>query len=411
MINVFDSFAGAGGFSLGFTQAGFNVVGANEIDEWACQTFKYNHPHAAVIQEDIIKLTNKEILKRIPQRIDVLLGGPPCQGFSVANRKQGDPKDPRNSLFIEFLRLANLFQPSVIIMENVPNIIKAKTKNGEFVVDIIEKELQALGYYTERKILQATDFGVPQVRRRFMIIGTLKKVSSVFPDSTHHITENLFGLPKCPVLWDAISDLPSLNTTETSTEYATGPVNEYQRMLRGDSNTLHNHSAMGHSKRLVERFKSMTWGQKGDELEEDHMPLKRNGNGEKSTHGYSQNNRRMFPNRPCHTIAASFYANFVHPYDNRNFTPREGARVQSFPDSYIFFGKPTTPSHSLLAREGRLADKHLGQYNQIGNAVPPLLAKAIAENLKKQLNINTEDSTHARTRKQLKPKRVSVKKI
>ncbi len=391
MINVFDSFAGAGGFSLGFTQAGFTVVGANEIDEWACQTFKYNHPESTVIQEDITKLSNDQILECIPQRIDVLLGGPPCQGFSVANSKNsGDPKDPRNSLFKEFLRLAELFQPSVIIMENVPNITKAKTSDGEFVVDIIEKELQQLGYHTDRRVLQATDYGVPQIRKRLIIIGTFKKIDNFFPDPTHHLEGDLSNLPKCPTLWEAISDLPSLNARESSSVYAKPPQNAYQKLMRNGSKVLQNHTAMRHSNRLIERFKSMTWGQKGDELHEDHMPLRRNGNGEKSLAGYSQNNRRMYPDKPCHTIAASFYANFVHPYDHRNFTPREGARVQSFPDDFVFLGKPTTPSHSLLAKEGRDADKHLGQYNQIGNAVPPLMAKAIAENLKKQLNIRLE---------------------
>ena len=115
-------------------------------------------------------------------------------------------------------------------------------------------------------------------------------------------------------------------------------------------------------------------------------PLKRNGNGEISKKVYDQNNRRMHPNKPCHTIAASFYANFVHPYNNRNFSPREGARIQSFPDWYVFKGKPTVVSHKLLQREGRTAEKHLCQYNQIGNAVPPLLAKAIADNVHKEIN-------------------------
>jgi DNA (cytosine-5)-methyltransferase 1 len=130
---------------------------------------------------------------------------------------------------------------------------------------------------------------------------------------------------------------------------------------------------------------SMVWGQKGDELAEEHMPHKRNGNGLKSTQGYSQNNRRMYPDRPCHTLPASFYANFVHPYEHRNFTPREGARIQSFPDSYVFKGKPTVVSQKLLEREGRTADKHLCQYNQIGNAVPPLMAMAIGGNIINQL--------------------------
>jgi DNA (cytosine-5)-methyltransferase 1 len=385
MINVFDSFAGAGGFSLGFSQAGFNIVGANEIDDWACQTFQKNHPRSIVIQGDVTKISDKELVSKITQEVDVLLGGPPCQGFSISNsKKQCDPKDQRNSLFKEFSRLVKLFSPKVVIMENVPNIIRARIESGELVVDIIDKELQKLGYFTENKILEAINYGVPQIRKRFVIIGTRKKMAQAFPEAEYGEGNNLFSLKRVPTLWEAISDLPSLNACEESHEYQKQPQNEYQKQMRRNASaTLYNHSAMRHSKRLVERFESMSWGQKGDELTDKHLPLKRNGNGQKSTNGYSQNNRRMFPDKPCHTITASFYASFVHPYDNRNLTPREGARIQSFPDDYIFCGKPTTPSTSLLKREGRLSDIHLGQYNQIGNAVPPLMSKAIASHLMK----------------------------
>jgi len=380
-LNIFDSFAGAGGLSLGFSQAGFRVVGANELDDWACDTFELNHPGLSVIRGDITKISDEEILERVTERVDVLLGGPPCQGFSVANRKNGDPKDPRNSLFIEFLRLVRLFKPTYVVMENVPNIAKAKTASGELVIDIIEKELQVLGYSTARRVLQATDYGVPQIRKRFVIVASKTEMENPFPSPTHSINNDIPGLMKTPTLWDAISDLPSLNASESSQQYASEPKSSYQKMLRGNNKTLSNHTAMRHSLRLVERFKSMSWGQKGDELLEEHLPLRRNGNGEKAIKGYSQNNRRMFPDKPCHTVTASFYANFVHPFDNRNFTPREGARVQSFPDDFVFLGKPTTPSHSLLRKEGRESDIHLGQYNQIGNAVPPLMARAIAENI------------------------------
>jgi DNA (cytosine-5)-methyltransferase 1 len=163
------------------------------------------------------------------------------------------------------------------------------------------------------------------------------------------------------------------------------PQNEYQAFLREGSAMVYNHKAMMHSKRMVERFSVMKWGQSAADVPEHLMPFKRNGNGELAKTAYDQNSRRMYPNEQCHTIPASFYANFVHPYRNRNFTAREGARIQSFPDWYKFLGKPTVVSQKLLEKEGRTEEKHLCQYNQIGNAVPPLLSRAIALNIKDQI--------------------------
>ena len=279
-------------------------------------------------------------------------------------------------------------------MENVPNLLKAKTEDNNLVISIIKSELEKLGYYVDFSVLNATDYGVPQIRKRLVIIGSKKRLSNYFPLPTHTTKEyedglfgELYDLQKCPTLWDAISDLPNIEACEGDEvmEYTNEPYNEYQRLLRRGSFKLFNHIAMKHSKRMVQRFASMKCGESSADVSEEFKPLKRNGNGEKSEKTYGQNNRRMYPNRPCHTIAASFYANFVHPTLNRNFTPREGARIQSFPDWYRFLGKPTTPSKSLLKNEGRLGDIHLCQYNQIGNAVPPLLSKAISINICKQL--------------------------
>ena len=168
--------------------------------------------------------------------------------------------------------------------------------------------------------------------------------------------------------------------------YSADPVNEYQKWCREGSPTLHNHLAMKHTKRLVERFSQMSWGQSVSDITDDRLKQrKRNGNGEVSDNPYDQNNRRMHPNKICHTITATFYGNFVHPYKNRNFTAREGARIQSFPDHYVFLGKPTVVSKKLLLKEGRDGEAFLCQYSQIGNAVPPLMAKAIATNLISQI--------------------------
>ncbi|EBU6381043.1 DNA cytosine methyltransferase, partial [Salmonella enterica] len=381
-VKVLDTFAGAGGFSLGFHMAGAEIIGAIEVDSWATETFKFNHPESLVIKKDISQFSDEEILETFKNnKPDIILGGPPCQGFSIANKKNGDHKDPRNSLFEEFLRIGRILSPMVMIMENVPNIIKAKTKDGIFVVDIIKEELSSLGYHVYHNILESTDFGVPQIRKRLFIIASRKELKNPFPKPTHNITGS-DGLKKTPTLWDAISDLPQINAREGSEEmdYDKQALTDYQKQLRENSHKISNHKAMNHSKRLVERFSSMTWGQSTSDVPEHLKPYKRNSK-EISEKVYDQNNRRMHPNKPCHTIAASFYANFVHPYLNRNFTAREGARIQSFPDWYVFKGKPTVVSHKLLQREGREDEKYLCQYNQIGNAVPPLMAKEIALNI------------------------------
>ncbi len=378
-LKVVDLFAGAGGFSLGFQLAGFEVIGAIEIDEWAAQTFKQNHPSAKVIIGDITNISD-ESLKKAFDTPFIVIGGPPCQGFSICNQNAGDPKDPRNSLFKEFIRAVRVLQPQIVILENVPNLINARTNKKERVVDIIHKELEELGYSVQSRILEAVQYGVPQIRKRLFVIGSKVKLDSYFPSPTHSKNDYMN-------LWDAISDLPDLEPRE-GTEiqaYNKPPRNEFQKMMRERGGQVHNHVSMKHSYRMIERFKQMKCGESVSDVPDELKPYKRGSAGTISGKTYDQNNRRMHPNRPCHTIPASFYANFVHPYKHRNFTAREGARLQTFPDWFTFHGKPTVVSGKLLEREGRHHEKFLCQYAQIGNAVPPLLARQIALNIKSQL--------------------------
>ena len=386
-LTVLDAFAGAGGFSLGFQLAGCTVVGGIERDAWAAETFAFNHPQAHVLVRDIEEVGDQEIIDLFGGPTpSIIVGGPPCQGFSICRRDAGDPTDPRNSLFQEFIRLGRLLSPDLMVMENVPNLLNARTHSGEPVIAIIRRELEDLDFYTYYGVLQAVDHGIPQIRKRLFIVASRVPLLKPLPDPTHTCDgdqNHMFSvLDRSPTLWDAISDLPPIRAGEGAHEmdYIAGAANAYQAEMRHNSHKVFNHTAMKHTRRMVERFAAMKSGESGRDVPDHLKPFARNSKKISATI-YDQNNRRMHPNRPCHTIPAAFYANFVHPFYNRNFTPREGARLQSFPDWYVFKGKPTVVSQKLLAREERWSEKFLCQYNQIGNAVPPLLAKAVARNL------------------------------
>lgn len=397
MLTVVDLFAGAGGFSLGFELAGFSVPVALEMDKWACDTLHHNHPQTTVLQADIRDYTSPAtILQSCPQAPDVVIGGPPCQGFSIAGPAQKDPLDPRNSLFTYFAQWVCVLQPSVFVMENVVGLLSRKNAHGERVLDIIRRTFVELGYCVEIWRLNAAEYGVPQTRERIFIVGHHSTVPLGEPRPTHALRranisdvqlafeDMLVDLAPPITVWDAISDLPELEAGQGDEDqpYSHEPENAFQAFARGASTRLYNHVAMHHTRRLVERFKHIQPGMSSSDVAETHGPRRRNGNGELSSKSYDQTNRRLHPSRPSHTIAASFYANFIHPYQHRNLTAREGARLQSFPDRYRFMGKKTVVSHKLLHREQRFGETHLCQYNQIGNAVPPLLARAVACHVK-----------------------------
>lgn len=382
-MNIVDLFAGAGGFGLGFKLAGHNVLASVEIDRWGCDTLRRNaSPGEAVIQADLTCLSTSA-LDAYRGEIDVLIGGPPCQGFSVAGPNRKDPNDPRNSLFREFVRFAERLRPRTIVIENVPGILKRRVADGLPVIDVIRQALCAIGYETHCALIRAQDFGVPQVRERLFVFGFQSGPVANYawnpPVPTHGHSTIFRRLCKPVTLWEAISDLPSPGLTDDPLPYQS-MASDYQRLLRDGSLGASNHVSMKHSPRLVERFKAISCGEsQSDVMTESLRPRKRFEHSTGRT--YDQNNRRMHPDRPCHTLPASFYANFLHPYEHRNFTAREGARIQSFPDNHVFCGLRTTPSHSLLRRENRLDEIGLCQYNQIGNAVPPLLAMAVARHL------------------------------
>ncbi len=394
-----DLFAGAGGFGLGFEMAGFNKSLSVEIDAWACDTLRHNNPLAQTLQADIREYNSHQAIRlACPIKPDVIIGGPPCQGFSVAGPAKKDPNDPRNSLFTNFAQWVCVLEPRAFIMENVKGLLSRTNAEGEMVIDIILPTFREIGYQVGIWLLNAADYGVPQVRERVFIVGNREGRVLGEPKRTHvdlTVTKGQLSssyseeMVPYVTLWQAISDLPELEAGEGTEEqpYNTRPSNQYQSWARSRQQVLYNHAAMQHSARLVERFKQIAIGASGSDVPTEHGARRRSGNGELSGKKYDQNNRRLHPYRPSHTIAASFYANFVHPFQHRNLTAREGARIQSFPDSFRFMGKKTVVSHKLLHREERFDESFLCQYNQIGNAVPPLLAKAIAQHLKENLTL------------------------
>jgi DNA (cytosine-5)-methyltransferase 1 len=395
-LRVVDLFAGAGGFGLGFRLAGYTLSVSLEIDRWAADTLRGNNPDTLVIEQDVREFGSRNQIRRVcPESPDVLIGGPPCQGFSIAGPAQSkDPTDPRNSLFMDFARWVEYLQPTVFVMENVRGILWRRNAKQQRVLGIVLETFIGLGYDVEVWELDAAAYGVPQSRERVFIAGNRLGGPIGVPVATHRVSgkENgspheygaaLDQLPRAVWVWDAISDLPRLNAGQGGEEqsYTRPSKTPFQEWARRDHQRLYNHVAMNHTDRVVDRFKQINWRQSVRDVPDQHGARKRNGGGKAVGIKYDSNNRRLHPFRPSYTIPAHFYSSFVHPYQHRNITAREAARIQSFPDWYRFMGKRTVVSRKLLERTGRHSDNHLSQYNQIGNAVPPLLAKAIAQHI------------------------------
>ena len=391
-IKVLDLFAGAGGFGLGFNLINdkYKVICSLEIDKWAVETLKANNiENQTIIQQDIREFkTEKQILSACPAKPDVIIGGPPCQGFSNAGLK--DPKDPRNSLFKNYVQWVEVLQPKVFVMENVRGILTGKNSRGKKVIDIILKNFESIGYTTTLWELNAANYGVPQNRDRVFIVGNKLGQQITPPQITHYLPEEKKKLngnakllsPAIKVI-AAIGDLPKLKAGEGKEEsiLKSTSKNEFQKQIRDSESILYNHVTMNHTKRLVKRYEHILKGFSLEDISEEYQVRKRNGNGEISKIEFASNYRHLKPNMISHTIPASFYSNFVHPNQPRNITSREAARLQSFPDSYVFKGKRTQLSSKLLKQLGKDDENYLSQYNQIGNAVPPLLAKAVAKRI------------------------------
>lgn len=338
-----DLFAGVGGLSLGFENCGFDVVLANEYDESIAAAYKANHKGTRMIVGDITSLDLEKTFGPYQGQIDVVIGGPPCQGFSQKGQRK-TIHDERNFLFKYYVRVVELVKPRYFVMENVPNLLTAE--KGYFRKEI-EELFNSMGYQLKMGILNASDYGVPQNRRRAVIIG---KQGGAAP-----------GLPKprniTVTIWDAISDLAYLSSGEgeEEQEYRGKPRSEYQKKLRGGSGTLRNHVATRHSRLALERLAMIPPNAGKEVLPEEHL----------TRSIYSGTWTRMRKDEISVTITTRFdtpsSGKFTHPFLDRAITVREAARIQSFPDSFRFVGSKGS------------------QMKQVGNAVPPLLAGAIAE--------------------------------
>lgn len=379
-----DLFAGAGGFTLGFKKAGIKSIGAVEIDRFAAETFRYNFPDIPLYNRDIRSFSDNEILELF-SGVDIVAGGPPCQGFSVAGPSQYGVIDQRNTLIMEFFRFIKVLKPKICVLENVKGILSGKMNSSQKALSTYLDALEAIGYTSKVFTLQAADFGVPQYRERIVVISAQE--AKHIPKS---ITGEFAGEENWVKIKDVFGDLPLVQAGEGTNEcvdYICPPLSAYQAYIRQGSTGVTNHIAMKHTKRLIERFNCIPQGGSLLDAPSEYGQRQRNGSGLDVNKRYKTNNQRLHPERVSNIVTASFQSTFVHPYLNRNLTAREGARLQSFPDSFHFCGPRTLMSKSLLIKENRENEIGLSQYNQIGNAVPPRMAEAIAKAILAQVEV------------------------
>jgi DNA (cytosine-5)-methyltransferase 1 len=374
MITSLDLFAGAGGLTLGLKNAGIHSIGAIEIDRFASETFRLNFPEIPQYHRDIYSFSDEEIRQRFAG-VNMVVGGPPCQGFSVAGPSQYGKIDKRNTLIMEFFRFISVLQPDIAILENVKGILNGKIDKKNKALDVYTKELENIGYQSKVFVLQTADFGVPQHRERVIVISS--RNPNLIPENIVGEYQNNWITVK-----DVFGDLPVINAgqgIDSGVSYYSDPQTEYQDWVRNGSQLVYNHIAMKHTPRLIERFKHIPQGCSVKDVAAEYGQRERGGSDLDKKQRFKMNNQRLHPNKVSTAVTASFQSTFVHPVLHRNLTAREGARLQSFPDTFIFCGPRTLMSKTLLIRENREDEIGLSQYNQIGNSVPPRMAESIGK--------------------------------
>ncbi len=339
---VIDLFAGVGGLSLGFEMEGFDILLANEFDQSIATAYKENHKSTNVVVGDITSLDLSKVFGEYVNKIDVVIGGPPCQGFSQKGKRK-TINDERNFLFKHYVEVVKFVKPKYFVMENVPNLLTAEKG---FFLNEIKGLFKGYGYSIRYGILNAADYGVPQNRRRAIIIGKYLATPPELP----------LPCKQKVTIWDAISDLAYLESGEGEfeQEYRNSPKSDYEKKMRKGSKILYNHMATKHSALALERLSLIPPNAGKEILPKEHIT--------KSV--YSGTWSRMKQNDVAVTITTRFdtpsSGKFTHPFLNRAITVREAARLQSFPDTFKFIGSK------------------MSQMKQVGNAVPPLLARKIA---------------------------------
>lgn len=361
-IKVIDLFAGVGGLSYGFAHdENFEIVAANELLPNMAKAYELNHPSVKVYNKDIKDFGIQDLQKDFEIQagdIDLVIGGPPCQAYSTVGKRLID--DPRGKLFQEYYRVLKELSPKVFIFENVKGLLSIQ--RGDLFKKIIHL-FESLDYKVEHKVLNAADYGVPQIRERIIIVGTKTKKNFEFPNPTHYNPEleNLSykGLKPYLTLKDAIGDLPFIKSGEESFIYQSSPQNDFQKKMREkNQNRLNDHNAPKNNAQLVKIMELLPDGGTPLDLPEELRPKS----------GFANTYCRLWWEKPSTTLTRNFStpssSRCIHPKAPRPLTTREGARIQCFPDHYIFYGSRS--------------DKNL----QIGNAVPTLLSEMLKDAIK-----------------------------